>query len=591
MAVAPAVASELVLADRGQTAYRIVVADGASPSTKHGAEELQRFLEQMSGAKLPIVSDREPLVATEIIVGDNAHLKQLNAPLVLASLGGEGYVIRTAGQRLIIAGGAQRGNLYGVYGFLEDHLGCRWFTPDVSRIPKRTRLTIGPINDRQTPVFEYREPYVDDCRDPDWCARNRMNSSNSELDARHGGRVRFADGFFVHTFDRLVPSGKYFAQHPEYFSMILGRRKKDRSQLCCTNRDVIRLCTEGVLQAMREQPGATVFSVSQNDCYNSCQCPACRDLSQREGSEMAPVLQLVNQVAEAAEKQFPKKIIETLAYQWTRHPPKTIRPRRNVIVRLCSIECCFSHPLATCDSKQNREFRADLDAWARVAPRLWVWDYTTDFSQYLLPFPNLRARSENARFFAEHRVKGLFEQDTYNTPEGEFSELGGYVSAKCLWNPNCDANVAIREFLAAYYGPAAEPIATYINLLHEYAERQNIHVGCYADTNSSHLSNALLAAADPLWQQAESRVIGNRVLSRRVRMARLSVDFAILERARLQSQRKLPVDPKFRNLAAARFRPFCDAFQTSRVTHLLESDSLNKQAYCKQLAKDLRLAL
>ena len=72
---------------------------------------------------------------------------------------------------------------------------------------------------------------------------------------------------------------------------------------------------------------------------------------------MAPVLQLVNRVAEAVEKEFPDKAVETLAYQWTRQPPKTMRPRPNVIIRLCSIECCFSHPLATCDSPANRTFR------------------------------------------------------------------------------------------------------------------------------------------------------------------------------------------------------------------------------------------
>ena len=76
------------------------------------------------------------------------------------SLGPEGYVIRTVGERLVIAGGQLRGNMYGVYGFLEDHLGCRWFAPGVSRIPKSPRLAVGPIDDRQVPALEYREPYV-----------------------------------------------------------------------------------------------------------------------------------------------------------------------------------------------------------------------------------------------------------------------------------------------------------------------------------------------------------------------------------------------------------------------------------------------
>jgi hypothetical protein len=235
---------ELVLADKGQTDYRIVVAENASPSTKRAAEELQHFLAEISGAKLPIVSDGEPLAAKEIILGDNAHLKQLEWKNDLPSLGGEGYAIETDGHRLIIVGGDLRGNLYGVYGLLEDHLGCRWFTPEVSRIPKRERLTIGPIHERQTPALEYREPFVFDCFDGDWAARNRMNSQAARLEAKHGGKMVFVKGASAHTFSSLMPPGEYFAAHPEYFSLVGGQRQSGYAQLCCTNEDVIRLCTE-----------------------------------------------------------------------------------------------------------------------------------------------------------------------------------------------------------------------------------------------------------------------------------------------------------------------------------------------------------
>ena len=160
---------------------------------------------------------------------------------------------------------------------------------------------------------------------------------------------------------------------------------------------------------MRAQPEATVFSVSQNDTDLHCECPRCQALARQEGSQGAPVLNLANRVAEAVEKEFPGKAVETLAYQWTRQAPKTMRPRPNVIVRLCSIECCFSHPLATCDSRENRAFRDDLRAWSKVAQRLWIWDYTTDFAHYLLPFPNQRVRRPNIRFFVANHVKGIFE--------------------------------------------------------------------------------------------------------------------------------------------------------------------------------------
>jgi len=578
-------ADELLLANNGNSAYRIAVADDASPSTRHGAEELQTFLQQITGAKLPIVSDKEPVGEREIILGNNAHLKKLGTKIDFNSLGHEGYVIRTVGNHLVIAGGDKRGNMYGVYGLLEDHLGCRWFAPGVSKIPKHERLTIGPIDDKQVPVLEYREPFTFDCFDGDWCARNRVNSSSGRLDAKHGGKVKFGDGFFVHTFNRLVPPDKYFDEHPEYFSLVKGKRLKDHSQLCCTNEDVVRLCTEGILKAMREQPDAFVFSVSQNDWHNYCECDKCQALAKREGSQIAPVLQLVNRVAEAVEKEFPDKAVETLAYQWTRRAPKTMRPRPNVIVRLCSIECCFSHPLATCDSKANQEFCRDTADWAKVANRLWVWDYVTDFRHYLLPFPNQRVRNDNIRFFVEHNVKGIFEQDTYNTPDSELAELGGYMTAKFLWNPEYDEETAMREFLDGYYGKAAGPIRKYIDMLHDRPEKENIHVNIWAGAESPHLTDALLIDADKLWQQAEGQVAGEPDVLRRVKLSRMSVDYAILERIRLQAAKKLPANTELHTVAKRRFEPFFETFGASPLTHIREWDRIDKDDYRKKLAE------
>jgi hypothetical protein len=561
LAVCPTQADELVLAEGGRSAYRIVVAADASPSTRHGAKELQTFLEGMTGARLLIVSESEATTDREILLGDSAHLEELGVEVDFQELGHEGYVIRTVGNHLVIAGGARRGNMYGVYGLLEDHLGCRWFAPGVSRIPRLKRLVISEINDKQIPVLEYREPFTYDCFDGDWCARNRVNSSSGRLEERHGGKIRFGGGFFVHTFNRLVPPDKYFDEHPEYFSLVKGKRLKDRSQLCCTNEDVIRLCTDGILEAMRAQPDAFVFSVSQNDWHNYCECEECQALAEKEDSQIAPVLQLVNRVAEAVEKEFPDRAVETLAYQWTRRPPKTMRPRPNVIVRLCSIECCFSHPLATCDSEVNRAFREDTRRWAKVSNRLWVWDCVTDFRHYLLPFPNQRVRNDNIRFYVANNVKGIFEQDTYNTPHSELAALGGYVTAKFLWNPDYDEDTAINEFLEGYYGKAAGPIRTYIDLLHDRVEKENIHVNIWVPPSHDHLTDELLAKADRLWQEAEDLAAG-----------------------RPEAERE-----RLRALAARRFKPFVDTLDSCELVRIMEWQNIDKADYRKKLAEALGL--
>lgn len=530
----------------------------------------------MTGAELPIVLDSERIIPYEIILGDNEHLSRLGLDIDFKTLGDEGYVIKTFGPVIVIAGGSLRGNLYGVYGLLEDYLGCRWFTSEVNRIPQHKRLKIPRINITVIPTFEYREPYVWEAFDGDWAARNRMNrnSRDGTLCDYHGGRIEWVTGLFAHTFGVLVPPHEYFDDHPEYFSLVNGKRLKDRSQLCCTNEDVISIITEKVLQAFSENPQANVLSISQNDWDNHCECEKCQVLAEREGSQIAPVLQLVNRVAEAVEQEYPDKTISTLAYQWTRTPPKTLRPRHNVVIRLCTIECCFSHPLATCDSHANRDFARDLRAWGKITDRIWIWNYVTSFAHYFVPFPDLRARDDNMRFFADNHVTAVFQQDVYTTPHGELSGLSAYLNAKLLWNPYYDGDTAIDEFIDGVYEDAAGPIRAYIDLLHDKVEADNIHMGIWQGPDANYLTDEILACADSLWETAEQSVAGKPDVLERVQTARLSVDYAILARDRYrgdalipdQSERKLRINPEF----TARLDRFCAVADRAGVLKLKE---------------------
>jgi alpha-glucuronidase len=153
--------AQVVLAKDGKSLYRIVVPQKAIPSERYAAEELQRYLERISGAKLPIVTDSEPMGSHEILLGDNAHLRKLGIQVDFAKLGTDGFVLRTFQNHLIIAGGRPRGTLYGVYALLEEKLGVRWFTPEVEFVPKMERVELPVLNETQVPALEYREGLLD----------------------------------------------------------------------------------------------------------------------------------------------------------------------------------------------------------------------------------------------------------------------------------------------------------------------------------------------------------------------------------------------------------------------------------------------
>jgi hypothetical protein len=171
------------LTEDGKSDYAIVLSEAASRSEQHAAGELQRFLEEISGAKLPIVHGGTEAGRTSerrIVLGNGEQLRSLKVQIDFAGLGEEGFVIKSAGPHLVIAGGRLRGTMYGVYTFLEDVLGCRWYTSKVSHIPKNPSITLELLDITQKPDFEYREPFYFDAFDADWAARNKSNSTHPE---------------------------------------------------------------------------------------------------------------------------------------------------------------------------------------------------------------------------------------------------------------------------------------------------------------------------------------------------------------------------------------------------------------------------
>jgi len=340
--------ADIMLASGGQSDYTIVIDQRCSPSEQYGAEELQMFLEQICGAKLPIRRINViPVSGPMILVGRSEVLDRLPVDIDFAALGDEGFVIKTVGSDLVLAGGRLRGSMYACYEFLDKYLGCRWFTaegatPAVSRIPRRKTIKLPDIDYQKIPALEYRCTDYREAQDGDWAARNRMNSTFARLEQKHGGKIVWPGKAWVHTFRRLVPAG-YFAEHPEYFAEVDGKRQT--SQLCVTNPEVVKIATETVRMWLGLWPEANIVSVSANDGGGFCGCENCVALTEREGSRAGQVLYLANQIADNIKDEFPDVAISMLAYSPTMIPPKHIRPHSNVIVRYATIHACRSHPL------------------------------------------------------------------------------------------------------------------------------------------------------------------------------------------------------------------------------------------------------
>lgn len=316
-------------------------------------------------------------------------------------------------------------------------------------------------------------------------------------------------------------------QHPEYFSLRDGKRTP-YTQLCLSNPEVLQICIEKMKKTIADNPLYWVYSLSQNDNQFPCQCDKCRAIEEQYGGHSGLVVWFVNQVADAIKPLYPDKYIGTFAYQYTRQAPTGIVPRDNVVIRLCSIECCFAHPLEECE--HNRSFIADIEKWSRVAPNLYIWDYVVNFRQYVAPFPNFGVLANNIKTFKKYNAIGIMEQAQYQSLGGEFSELKAWVLSKLLWNPNLDTKTLVAQFIEDYYDNAAPYVQQYFNLCQSLVKDDTV-MGIYIDDKNPLYTDEFVAAAKKLLDEARQAVASaDEDMRLRVDLVCLQIDYMRLMR-------------------------------------------------------------
>ena len=521
--------------------------------------ELARCLAAMSGAE--IHTDGYPFA----ILADQTE--------------GEGYRVEVTEQRTVIQADSPRAAVYGVYGLLE-RLGAQFLAEDCEILPQITDWE--PMCFSSRPDFASRDLYWRGALDGRFALQCGLNSARADIAPEMGDKVSFYR--YSHTFEELVPPEKWFDSHPEYFSLVNGKRRREHSQLCLTNPDVLELCIEGVRRWMREHPECRIFSVAQNDWYGYCECEHCQAIDRREESHAGALLAFVNAVADAVRDEFPDNRIHTFAYLYSRKAPRFLRPRENVIVRLCSIECCQSHPMGACRQAigginvennaadafalSGQAFTDDLADWAKIAPHLYLWDYTTNFSNYLQPFPNWHVMGENLRLFRRLGVEGVLEQGNYAPGKASaFAPLRIYLLSRLLWNADADTDELIRTFVRGYYGAEAETGVLQCLSLTEGAASQS-HMGIYDMPDAPYLEEALLIRADAALADALRRT-ADPIRRERLERERLSFDYVQLAR--------LPLDAPRRN---ERIDAFAERLSRLGVTELFERRELAGSLRC-----------
>lgn len=469
---------------------------------REAAEYFTDYFEGATGIDLPVTRDAS--VSPKIVL------------LVSSGDIGNGYRISESGGDIFIEGSDFTQLVRGMYGFLEKYAGVRYYTSEGPTYTKNSVTVPANENYVYSPYFLYTDTDWLSPTDVQYSMFNGLTGSQYRTIPSCLGKTCDYISRSAHTLtNQFCPASEYYEEHPEYFSVYRGIQTS--SQLCLSNPEVLEIVKQEVFDLLEQKhdPDAPlqIVSLTQHDNLWFCTCPKCRATDRKYGSHAGTMLEFVNAVARAvAEKGcYDNVLIDTFAYQYTRTPPKGIVPEKNVIVRLCSIECCFSHALDDPSCKANKAFMDDLRGWSAICDKIAIWDYTTNYANFVGIFPDFGVLQRNMQLFAENNVIGIYEEGNYAMEaEGEFGELRSWLICNLFKDPYLDFDAAVSEFCNAYYGAAGPYIKEFIDFITE--KESSRHLGIYQSMRATlGLSIKDTAKCEEIWQKALAAASGEEL--------------------------------------------------------------------------------
>ena len=457
----------MTLVDNGRPVATIVVAADANEIVKAAVNDLQRCVRKMSGAELPIAHAADT-PGNLILVGRMPAVEALIPDLDTYDLDHDGIVIRSLPGKLVLTGQSDgvyhpaigdwidKGTPNAVYTFL-DMLGCRWYGPgeDGEVVPHWTTVTIQPLNVVRKPDFKGRwigsnNAWYLGGKSNDskifrqyltWLRRNRVGQNGY-----HGG----------HTLRAYLNADKYFAAHPEWFSLVDGRRVPD-GQACVSNPEIYDVIASGMGAGLDRQTGFRSVGMGLNDTGGHCECDNCQAM---DGEELVKIetktqalitgtvpgqyrnlgnrnMKFVNGVARRMAESHPDVLVTFYAVYTTAGTPED-KPLDNVIPTVCHI-----YP-------NDEEWRREVATWEEISRQLYYYGYMG----HKIALPKLRF-AEDIRWCHEH--KGT----VFSCEANEYSPVllqSLYLTARALWDTTIAPQAVMAEFYRDYYGGAAEPM-------------------------------------------------------------------------------------------------------------------------------------
>lgn len=485
---------KLFLTRDGQPAAVIVVADiplDASDVRGHqtltqmtAAEELQKYIEQASGAKLPIVGAAGvPETGTLLLVGVSALSKKYNLEPPDRS---EGLLIASFPRGLAILGEVaaadvpenntykdfDRGIMHAVYTFLEEYVGYRFYFENRNDdqmgmvVPSKPTISLTlPIRYEDAPFFSMR--------DIGEIAADRAGVSDGiQAGHTHSGWARL-----------------YKESHPEFFAL-KADGTRNWNYLCYTEPGVL----EAELRHIKEwyengtlltatRPTRRFIPVWPDDNAGSlCSCDRCNNLKTPKRGYPGSVSNLwfnyVKRLAGRVAELWPGKRVLTGAYtQWT-YPPEFELPD-NIDIQLCLVPSPNGRYSTTLLIKQPEVYKANLELVREWSINLQNNPDRLHIREYFSPVP---CNHTGMPALFPHVLQRWIQDMRTLTRGSYFDGLGGlprtpgnylmmWLWGRLLWNPSLDVDAEVKKHCLDFFGPGGKAMLDFYRLLIEGDEK------------------------------------------------------------------------------------------------------------------------
>ena len=507
------------------------------------AREFQYYVDKITGARLPIVSDGDAPDGPRVLIGPSRVTADIDGLEIPSGLTGdlreEGFVISCRARTLVLAGndeGPYYGTRYAVCDMLE-RLGVRWIMPGEfgEVLPRQSTLVVPDMSVVEHPNFVIRD--VTD--DVEWAIHNKLNARICGWAGVVGDNTLAGSST-----QGYIGDPRNFAEHPDWFALNEDGKTRNPRMVCMTHPEAIRVVAEKCKAEARAAKVAAsnrgYSSFAPDDGEPRCYCTNCRQMSLglnlmitdersiRPGglSISQEWFYFVNEVLKQVNEEFPDWRIATNGYANRDAPPAfqgdpNFNARGNMVVMFANIYACTLHAWDAAHCWQNQRQGQMIRAWCALSEKLWLYQYNyTMLAPKGTPTPTLTRIARNTKLAKQWGVWGWVEENVDNRLCNGLMER--YLRAKLYWNADADPNDILDDLCEKWYGPAAIPMRHYYAALDDAIANTTQH-GHEEPILPAVYTAELLQQLDKHIRQAEA-LVGDGPEAPRVRVDRLIHD-------------------------------------------------------------------